>query len=530
MKKSLWFFVTCLCLARLHAQRPHATVDAQQYSYELELSDDNDLIKGKATLSFTLLKEVKDITIDLVSPKNTGKGMTVLGVKEQDRALSFTHTNDQLNIQLSTPGKTGETRTFEITYEGIPADGLIISNNKYKSRGFFGDNWPNRARNWIPCIDHPADKAAVEFIVTAPGHYQVVSNGVQVEETTLPDNKKLTHYKETVPISTKIMVIGVADFAVQYAGDVQCIPVYSWVYPENRDKGFYDYAQATEILPYFLQQVGPFGFRKLANVQSKTIFGGMENAGAIFYSEGSVTGTRKSESLLTHEIAHQWFGDMATEAGWSHLWLSEGFATYMTNLYFEHKYGQDTAQKMRRQDRAQVIAFNKTQHRPVVDTTVTNYMELLNANSYQKGSWVLHMLRKQLGDSTFWKGIRTYYSRFSGKNASTGDLRQVMEEVSGQDLNLFFTQWLYRPGLPRLGTRWQYDAARHELKISITQQQENIFRFPLDMAVYGKDNQVIIKTLYLKDKQTNLVIPADNPPQKIVWDPGVNLLFEESTP
>src|SRR6266700_4268795 len=200
------------------------------------------------------------------------------------------------------------------------------------------------------------------------------------------------------------MVIGAAGFAVQYSGTINGTPVYSWVYPENKEKGFYDYAQAVDILPFYIKHVGPYAYEKLANVQSKTIFGGMENAGAIFYSENTVTGTRVSESLLAHEIAHQWFGDMATETDWSHLLLSEGFATYMTILYFENKYGPDTARSMRTEDRNQVIEFAKKYKKPVVDSSVTNYMELLNANSYQKGGWILHMLRMEAGDSAFWKG------------------------------------------------------------------------------------------------------------------------------
>ena len=134
------------------------------------------------------------------------------------------------------------------------------------------------------------------------------------------------------------MVIGVADFAVNLSGTInECIPVYSWVYPEDRDKGFYDYAQAAEILPWFIKNVGPYAYKKLANVQSKTRFGGLENANTIFYSEHSVNGNRQSESLMVHEIAHQWFGNYATEKSFAHLWLSEGFATYMTILYMENK-------------------------------------------------------------------------------------------------------------------------------------------------------------------------------------------------
>ena len=165
------------------------------------------------------------------------------------------------------------------------------------------------------------------------------------------------------------MVIGVADFAVNLSGVVDnCIPVYSWVYPEDRDKGFYDFALTAEMLSYFIKNVGPYGYKKLANVQSKTMFGGLENANAIFYNENYVTGTRNYEETFAHEIAHQWFGNMATEKSFAHLWLSEGFATYMTILYFENKYGTDTAINMLKEDRSQVIAFSKESNKAIVDT------------------------------------------------------------------------------------------------------------------------------------------------------------------
>jgi aminopeptidase N len=254
------------------------------------------------------------------------------------------------------------------------------------------------------------------------------------------------------------------------------------------------------------------------------MFGGMENASAIFYSdETSITGTRKSESLLAHEIAHQWFGDMATEADWSHLWLSEGFATYMTILYFENKYGSDTAKYMLSQNRHTVIDFARKRLQPVVDSSVTNYMELLNANSYQKGGWVLHMLRRQLGDSLFWKGIRLYYSRFAGKNAITDDLRKAMEDASGSDLKQFFHQWLFVRGHPKLDIQWSYNNDKKEININVTQQQNELFQFPLELS-----NGANIKQVFIKDKQTSIAIPATEKPAAIIADPNVNLLFESN--
>lgn len=523
MKKILLFVIIIHITTLLAAQKAGALLDIQHYEFSIKLTDSSDVIKGQAVLDVLFIKDTKAITLDLISKNNTPKGMTVLQVTEKGMPLAFTHINNLLTIQFAVPVKSGEHKNIVITYEGIPADGLIFSKNKYGHRVVFADNWPNRARNWLPCVDHPADKAALDFIVTAPAHYQVISNGIKTEDSTINNQQRRTRYTETTPLSTKIMVIGVANFAIQEAGTVHGIPVSSWVYPEEKDKGFYDYALAVDILPYFIKNVGPYPFKKLANVESTTIFGGMENASAIFYSdETSITGKRKSESLLAHEIAHQWFGDMATEADWSHLWLSEGFATYMTILYFEHKYGVDTARYMLQKNRSTVIDFARKELRPVVDSSVTNYMELLNANSYQKGGWVLHMLRRQLGDSTFWKGIQTYYSKYAGKNAVTGDLCKVMEEVSGQHLKQFFHQWLFTTGHPKLDIQWKYNTSKKEVNITVIQQQHMVLQFPLELST----GSVVSKPVLIKERETHFTIPVTEKPTTITIDPQVNLLFE----
>jgi aminopeptidase N len=523
MKKILPLFIATCFVTTVLAQQPGAAIDVQHYGFSIALTDTSDLIKGKSNIDVLCIKDTKTITIDLISKNNAGKGMMVLQVTENQKPLVYTHTNNRLSLQFEATVKAGELKNIEITYEGIPDNGLIITKNKYGHRVFFADNWPNRARHWLPCVDHPADKASLDFIVTAPEHYQVISNGVKTGDTVTSDQQRRTHYTEATPLSTKIMVIGVANFAIQESGTVNYIPVSSWVYPEEKDKGFYDYALAVDILPYFIKNVGPYAFKKLANVESTTMFGGMENASAIFYSdESSITGERKSESLLAHEIAHQWFGDMATEADWSHLWLSEGFATYMTILYFEHKYGYDTARHMLVKNRQQVIDFARKRQRPVVDSSVTNYMELLNANSYQKGGWVLHMLRRQLGDSTFWKGIQTYYNRFAGKNAVTADLCKVMEEVSGENLKPFFNQWLFTAGHPRLDITWKYNAAKKAVDITVIQQQETLFQFPLGIQV----DSALIKYIDITNRKTKVSIPFSKKPAKITIDPRVNLLFE----
>lgn len=515
MRKYCLFLFSLILSLSAKAQQPGAPIDVQHYKFALQLNDANNNIKGQATVQVKFLKTVNAFSLDLVKKKANGKGMLVSSVTEQGKPLSFKQ--DSTHLVITAKANTSSAHTYTIKYSGIPADGLIISTNNYKHRTFFGDNWPNRAENWLPCADHPSDKAAVEFVVTAPAHYNVVANGLKLKEQTLPGNLKLTHWSETAPISTKIMVIGVADFAIDHTGDVNGIPVYAYVFPEDKEAGFKSYAYATEILPFFIKNVGPYAYKKLANVQSKTIFGGMENAGCIFYYEESVK-TPTIEELMAHEIAHQWFGDAASEKTWPNLWLSEGFATYMTNLYLESKYGTEKLKQRLAADKGTIFALEKTHFAAVVDTTITgNYMQLLNANSYQKGGWVLHMLRRKLGDDLFWKGIRNYYAQYKDKNANTDDLCTVMEQASGVDLKQFFKQWLYTAGHPALMIEKSYDKASKTLTLHIIQKQDTVYEFPLEFTIDGKAGIIRVT-----EKEMTMKFTADS--GDIVFDPNVNLL------
>ncbi len=502
-------------------------IDVLHYRYEIELNDKNDSIYGKAAITVKFIQPTNKLSFDFIQAKN-GKAIMKAAAylsANPKATLPVTTTSELLTLQLPQEAKVGDSTTFIIEYRGIPNDGLIISKNKYGRRTFFADNWPNRGRNWIPCIDDPADKASVEFIVTAPQHYQVVANGIQIEETNLPQNKKKTHWKEDIPIATKVMVIGVADFAVSLAGTINnCLPVYNWVYPEEREKGFYDYSLSLDILPFFIDYIGPYGYTKLANVQSKTTFGGLENANTIFYHENSITGDRKVEALIAHEIAHQWFGNMATEKSFAHLWLSEGFATYMTILYMEAKHGSDTATKMLIEDREQIAAFVKTNNRPVVDTT-KDYMQLLNPNSYQKGGWILHMLRQELGDAVFKRAIRAYYKTYAGKNADSQDLQQVFQQTAGKDLSRFFKQWLHTPGIPVLQLEPIYNAASKTVDLTITQLQPTPFHFPLEINIEEGNGKIRSTTITLAQQRQTFSIPSNGAPRAIIPDPGVKLLF-----
>ena len=497
-------------------------IDVEHYRFQIQLSDENNRIDGSAAIAVVFLQPTLEVSLNLIQQNANGKGMKVTEIKGRNVA-GFQQLNDRVIIQLKNSAASKSRDSFEIIYNGIPVDGLVISKNRFGDRTFFSDNWPNRAQHWLPCNDVPNDKASVEFLVTAAAHYQVVSNGVQIEETNLDKIKKLTHWIEQTPIPTKVMAIGVAQFTVIKTSDSNNIPVTAWIYPQNKQNGVHDFKVASDILQFFTQYIGAYPFKKLANVQSTTIFGGMENANAIFYDERAVNGRGTIEGTVSHEIAHQWFGDMATEKSFAHLWLSEGFANYLTNIYWEQKYGRDKMNKSLIEEKEKVIKFSRVSNTPVVDS-VSELMDLLNANTYQKGSWILHMLRGEVGDALFQKIVQQYYQQYKGSNADTRDFQLVAEKVSGKKLDWFFNQWLYKPGIPKINAQWKMQGT--QVAVTLRQSGENIFQFPLTIGYHVGDGKMQSKKINITKASETFLLPINTKPSKMVLDPFVELLFE----
>lgn len=501
-------------------------VDVLKYTFRLEFNDTTDQIAGEATVVIRFTKPTNEFELDLVGKGSDKTGMTVQEVRMGNQGIKFSHQKDRLKVHLQTLTGVGETLTISIRYSGIAADGIIIGKNKFGDRTFFGDNWPDRGHHWLPCIDHPSDKAKVDFIVVAPDQYQVVASGKKKEETNLPRHQKLTRWEEGVEIAVKVMTIGIARFAVEQTGEVDNIPQSTWVYPQNRTEGFNDFAVGTTIFEFFHKTIGPYPYEKLAHVQSKTRWGGAENAGNIFYSESSVTGKNDHVGLIAHEIAHQWFGNSATENDWHHVWLSEGFATYFAALYTENAQGKEKFVEEMKEARQSVISYYKKTKNPVIDTTIMDINKVLNTNSYQKGSWVLHMLRKEVGDPAFWRGIQNFYAAYRNKNAMTNDFRREMEKVSGKDLTSFFNQWLFVDGHPQLSTSLTFDHRNGKVKLTIRQNQAHLFRFPLEILLKFPEGKTELVTVQVAGETTQVAVDAKARPLEMMLDPGGWLLFE----
>jgi len=511
----LFVVVTSICVSQI------PQIDVTHYKIELEVSDLSDTVRVREQIEFDWTNTNAGVVFNLCSKDGMGKGMVIEKVKLKGKKISFRHENDSLYLENA--GVKEKENRLNIQFKGIPKDGLIIGKNKYGDRTFFADNWPTRAQNWFACNDHLSDKATVEFIVHAPKHYEVVANGKLLSVKT---NKKiqLHHFSSQIPLPTKVMVVGIADLNTEEATLVKGVPVASWVYPQHHKKTFYDLALAPSILEFYIDYIAPYEYPKLDNVQSTTRFGGMENAGCIFYDEGAFDGTRSSENLIAHEIVHQWFGNSATEKDWCHLWLSEGFATYLTNVYIEQVKGKNAFQKQLIQDRKRIIAFANRYDHPVVDTAYANLMNLLNPNSYQKGGWVLHMLRNEIGDENFHSSIREYYTTYRLSNADTRDFQKVVEKVCERDLDWFFEQWLYSSGHPQLSI----ESETHENILSLVINQNNrLFTFALPVKIHFTDGTSATEVIKVNDQQIRYRNSYTKDIDQFEIDPEVQLLYEE---
>jgi aminopeptidase N len=456
------------------ANTPRPTHDALHYDLLLTLPAQGKVISGQATTQWRILSS-DSFRLELDSVFH------VRDVLVNGRPVRNWHRDGDV-ITIPQRGTLGDSATTLIRYLGTPRDGLVIRDSA-GVRTIFSDNWPNRAHRWFPLQDHPSDKATITFHVSVPNGYQVIANGDRSGPKPVPTGLLWT-YDMNRPIPPATMVVGAARMArarlPQGGCSVRCVPVEVWTYPA--DSAFAvngPFQRAPEIIDFFTGLVGEFPYSRLTHVQSSTIFGGMENSTAIFYDENAYRKQNLSESTVAHETAHQWFGDAVTERDWSHLWLSEGFATYFAALWAEH-LGGDSALQATMKKSAGGIFHSEVTNRPIVDTA-SNLLDLLNTNNYNKGSWVLHSLRGLAGDSAFFAGIRQYYTAFRDSTVLSADFQHVMETASGQDLEWFFRQSLYQPGYPKLNVTSQWDSATHRLALTIRQVQPEswgVYRMP----------------------------------------------------
>jgi aminopeptidase N len=516
--------------------------DALSYDIRLTLPDSGSFITGRTQIELARSAESgRVLRLDLVGLRVTR--VAVATGATMPRIVSFRQTDGRLQLTLPPEVRMDEPFRVLVDYEGVPDDGLILKANVHGRPAVFADNWPDRARFWFPSIDHPSDKARVRFTVQAPAGWQVIANGDRTDGGTLGEPAdSVWKYEVDAPIPTYTMVIGATSrFAIATvdacaAGgrsrlrDDACVVVSTWTFPEDSANGARIFSRAGDMVEYYTGRFGAFPYHKLAHVQSATRFGGMENVGAIFYSEQAIANGTLSEVTVAHETVHQWFGDAVTEMRWNHLWLSEGFATYFGMQYFESADGVARFRELLAES-AQGYLTSDVTDLPMVDTAAVpenDLFALLNANSYNKGGQVLHMLRGLLGEDVFFGGIRGFYTRHEHGTAVTADLERALEQASGRDLGWFFDQWAYRPGHPIFRVGWTWDAAAREAVVTLEQTQKDAwptFRAPVELA-FDTPAGVVRRQGEVTERTTVLRFPLPQAPTAVTLDPDGWLLKE----
>ena len=515
-------------------------IDVLQYSFRVEFPATAfpDTLRFVATTTAHRTATTRRLSLDLAA------AMRVDSLQVDARITPFTRTGDSVSVVF--PDGVADTVRVAVFYHGTPADGLIIRRDSTLGWTAFGDNFPDRARQRLAVVDHPSDKALVEWDVIAPVSHRVIANGAAVEESVLPGpaatRMMRTRWRTLRPIYTAVMVIGVAPFAVLELGDTACgsgelpgcIRQSVWTTPAQRAVMPGSFARAGEIVALFSRLAGPYPYEKLAHVSSSTRYGGMENAGAIFYANQLFRPGSPNESLIAHETAHQWFGDAVTETAWPHVWLSEGFATYFAALWTEHAHGDSTFKAELRKMRADVLKAPISNEKPIIDESLDDLRRVLNSNVYQKAGFTLHMLRVEIGDSAFFGAIRSYYAKYRHGNALTSDLAREFERTAGRPLDWFFDQWLRRPGVADLRPSWTWDAARHTVVVTVV-QGARVPPYRLSLAVDVTDSAG-------RSQRVRLLIPAQAtstldvpltltaPPQSVVFDADVSVLATLTPP
>lgn len=461
----------------------HPGIDVTHYDLSVTLPTSGRAIRATAVISARRARTVDTLRLDLV-----GLVTDSVWVNGVARAV----VTDSLGVRVPLVSGDGAALRVTVRYHGEPRDGLIVREDSTRGWSAFGDHWPNRARYWIPSVDHPSDKATVTWHVTAPSSLAVIANGVRSEQrrvsgrsvhdaaldSLVPNGWTTTSFVMRQPIPTYLMVIGVASMQETSLGNTACgvvpgrgcVPQSVWTFGPETPSMPGNFREADRIVATFSRLLGPFAYDRLTHVQSATRFGGMENATAIFYSDKAFRDRAVSVGLIAHETAHQWFGDAVTPRRWQDVWLSESFATYLAAVYTQRTRGDSAFRDEMRTIRDQVLAARVVAERPIVDTVgAQNPVTLLNANSYQKGGFVLHMLRTRIGDAAFFGALRDYQRARRHGTAITDELRSAFERRSGTSLATFFDEWLHRPGWVDGTITWTWSAERRAVQLVVVQ-------------------------------------------------------------
>src|SRR5208282_5563242 len=450
---------------------------------------------------------------------------------------SFETSDGKLRIALPRALGAGEEIEIAIDYAGQPRRGLYFvgPDPEYpnKPRQAWTQGEDEDSRYWFPCYDYPNNRTTSEIVATVPEQFTAISNGALVGTSADGAAKTRTfHWRHDVPHSAYLITLAAGEFTLieERAGSV---PVTYYVAPGREDDARRAFGNTPKMIQFFERAIGvPYPYAKYAQVAvSDFIFGGMENTSATTQTDGTLHDARahldfKSDPLVAHELAHQWWGDLLTCRDWAHAWLNEGFATYFEALWCEENLGADEFAWNVRQDREAYLDEDANHYRrPIVCNRYRTPIELFDRHLYEKGSLVLHMLRRVSGDELFFKSLNLYCTRHRGANVITQDLQRAFEDTTGRNLDFFFDQWVYKEGHPEIEVSSSFDDKKKLLSIAVKQTHKtgdaiaSAFSFPVTIALMDAEGHETRHRVEIKDREEGFNFVVDKAPKAVRFDP-----------
>jgi len=443
--------------------------------------------------------------------------------------------NGEITISLGKSMAIGDTFSVSIAYNKASQEENSYRGFYYYSMCAYTMSEPEDARYWFPCFDKPWDKATAELYVTVPRDVEVASIGLLEKKELSEDGKWETfHWRTEYPVATYLICVTMSkfysrwsDWYVSPAGD--SLEIVYYVFTRDSVKAKNDFVHMVDAVSFFSDRFGPYPFEKYGMAEVEPFYyGGMEHQTMTTFNSQWIQGNRAYESGFVHELSHMWWGDAVTLNNWPAIWLNEGFAVYSEALFIEHEYGQDAFQE--KMDNVKNNYFFQTNSRdfPIYDPPAG---ELFNWGIiYNKGAWVLHMLRHVVGDENFWKILKTYYTTYRYSNASISEFKSVCESVSGMDLYWFFDEWIYNKGCPDLEYSWSsrfLSQNKYEVTLIIDQVQADapLFQMPLDVRI-DQDGVSKDTTVWISEYSQSFVFLTNNQPKSIILDPDKWVLMK----
>jgi len=492
-------------------------------------------IEAETTIHFSpILKPLRELRLDAID-------LRISSITASTPIANHTYTDEEIIITFVSDLQPENEYSVTIAYTAEPKQGLYFRTPQMgypeQDTHLWTQGEPHYARHWIPTFDYPNERCRSEIICRVPADMVVLSNGKEISQRIDPvTGLQVSHWRQDIPHVNYLIALAAGKFK-KIEADYKDIPLAFYTPASQIDQAQNSFADTADIMTFFENQIGiPYPWHQYNQVVVDDFTaGGMENTTLTILNTGTLFTTdsqniRSSQRLVAHELAHQWFGDYVTCKDWSHLWLNEGFATYYAHLYDGHKNGQAFMLYGLYSDSQNRIFAKRDKPKPIVYRDYQSAREQFDYRAYPKGSWILHMLRSQLGDELYHRCIKTYLQRHALDSVVTEDLRNVIEQFTGKSYDRFFDQWLYHPGYPKLTINYNWMQKEKLAKITIEQTQptnQNIMLFHLQSQVrFIVNDAVIDQDVQIDKRKQEFYFPLDNEPNSVRFDPHYSLLAD----